>query len=104
PLQGTAASYSWNEKPTIGSLPHRVTSVFDQRPQRVQVLDVFVEIVRFRRLEAAGMFPKPWIVDDVTKAFLADFPAANVLVAIDARSKIRFRIVQMKGKHFLQSD
>src|SRR5258705_457746 len=70
--------------------------LFHQCPQHRQIFHIFMKILRFRRLKAAGDITESCVVDEMTKTFAPDLSLPDVRVAIHLRAQIRFGIVEMK--------
>ena len=63
-----------------------------------------MQIGGFGSLEATWQITKAFVVHYMAKGVTPDFPLPDMGVAIDARSEVRFRIIEMKRQHLLETD
>ena len=90
--------------PAPPASPASSTLTVFQRAERRKVQNVFVEILRLRCLQTAGMILESRVVDDMSEPFKANMSPANVRMPVHARIEGCFGIVQMKRENLLQSD
>jgi len=65
-----------------------------QSAKLFQIINILVQIIRLRRFQATRMHREALIVHNMPETLLPNFPLPNMSVSIDARTQIRFRIVQ----------
>jgi hypothetical protein len=58
-----------------------------------------MQIIGFRRFQAARAHRKALIIHNVPESFLPNFALADMRMAIDTRSQIGFRIIQVKRQY-----